>query len=181
MNMQNSVSDGISRLIRNKVIIAIAGIVFGAVLIVMKSAAVDALVRIFGWILLAAAAVYIIRYLIAKGENRHTSLITMGIVLAIVGLFFVVNPSAIVNFFPIVMGLILIVSGISDFVNAVTLKKASITGSGWFILISLIVIVLGVCVLLRPDILANLIIVLTGITLLVDGVLDLLMMVMNRN
>lgn len=162
-------------LVRNKIVMAIAAIVFGFILILERASAVSALVKILGWIVLIAATVYVIRYFTAEKELRRTSRLVTGIILAIVGIVFVAKPDAVVNFFPFMMGVVMIASGISDLVTAVGFNKAGIKSSPALIAVSVGVIVLGVLIILQPGAVANAVMLLLGITMLVNGVFDLVL------
>lgn len=166
-------------LVKNKIVIAIAGIIFGFILIIHAAAAVDALVRILGWILLVSAAAYLAKYF-AQKEERETSLMVLGIILAVTGIFFVIRPDAIVNLFPLIMGIDLIIAGISDLVNAVSLDKAGVQGAKAFIVMSAVVTILGIIVLLHPGAVADMIVTVMGISLLINGTLDLIMLAANK-
>jgi len=69
-NSKRSFNEQMRELFRNKIVIAIAGIIFGIILIVHAAAAVDALVRILGAILLVSSAAYLIRYFMQKETKR---------------------------------------------------------------------------------------------------------------
>jgi len=176
---KRSFNEQMRELFRNKIVIAIAGIIFGIILIVHAAAAVDALVRILGAILLVASAVYLIRYFMQK-ETKQNAFVVMGIILAAAGLFFVIRPDTIVNLFPLIIGIVLILSGVSDLVHAIGLNKAKVQGALVFIVLSILVIVLGVVVLLHPGTVADMLVTVMGISLLINGALDLVILAVTK-
>jgi len=176
---KSSLKDQMKELIKNKIVLAIAGIVFGIILIIHAAATLDALVTILGWVVLASAAVYFIRYFIRR-EDKNRSFVVIGIVLAAVGLLFVIRPDAIVNIFPIIMGIVLILGGTSDLLRSIGLSKAEVKGAVAFIIISILVIVLGILIMLHPGKVADMMATVMGISLLLNGVLDLILLALHR-
>lgn len=162
------------KFIKNKLVLAIISIVLGVILIIRQRSAIDSLVKIVGILLLLAALVFLILFL-AKKEKQPSQLI-LAIVSFIIGLFFAVRPGLIVNIFPIVMGIILIISGLFDLWHSITAPPGT-GGQAFLILISAIVILVGVLALFRPGAVANAIALFLGLCLLFNGIFDLILMI----
>lgn len=162
-------------LIKNKVFMAVAGIIFGVILLMKRSEALDALVKISGWILLVTAAVYIIRYF-ASRENKNPLHIVTGILCALLGILFVAEPAAIVDFFPMIMGVLLVVSGVTDLIQAFGSMKVNASRATVFLVFAILIIILGVVIVLRPAAVADTIVALVGFSLIVNGITDLIML-----
>jgi len=175
---QNNLREKFRNFMRNKIVLAVASIVFGIILIVWQRSALDSLVRILGIIMVAVAAVFIIMFAVQK--EKKNSLIIVGIILAIVGAFFLIKPDFIVKLFPFIMGLILVISGISDLVGALNLPKGA-SGKTGIVITSLVLAALGVVCMFQPGIIANILILFIGILLLVNGVFDLVVLAMQNS
>lgn len=174
---QLSIREKFRNFMRNKIILAIASIVFGVILIVWQSSAVDALVRVLGIIMLAVGAVFIIMYAVQK--ERKAGLLVTGIILAVLGAFFLARPDFIVRLFPVIMGLILVISGITDLAGAVNLPKGT-AGKAGIIIVSLIIAGLGVLCMFHPGIIADILMVFIGCVLIGNGIFDLVVLIMQN-
>ena len=152
----NNIRDKFRSFMRNKIVLAIASIVFGLILIVWQRSAVDSLVRILGIIMLAVGAVFIVMY--AAQKEKKGALLAAGIILAILGAFFLIKPDFVVKLFPFIMGLILVVSGVVDLVNGVNLPKGAYGKTG-VVVVSVIISALGVLCMFHPGVIADIIIV----------------------
>ena len=172
---EGSFREKFMKVMRNKVVLAIASIVFGLVLIVWQRSAVETLVSIMGIIFLACAAVFIIMFAVQK--EKKGGLLVTGIILAIFGAFFLINPDFVVKLFPVIMGIILVISGLFDMVNAFKLPKTVGSRTG-IIVVSIIITALGVLCMFQPGIIADILMVFIGIMLLFNGVFDLVVMAM---
>ena len=165
-------------LARNKLVVAIASIVFGLVLVVQQTAALDWLVSVLGKLLLVCAAVYAIMY--AVGSEKRRSNLILAVVLGLVGLLFAVNPRAIVNIFPTLMGIILVVNGLANFFHAYAIVRPA--GYSWTtpMVLSVAVAVLGLVMILAPGLIIDVLMLFMGIALIVNGIGDLAVLYANK-
>lgn len=156
---------------RHRIVLAAAFIAIGLVFMIWKSAALDLIVMAFGIIVLVSAAAYLIMFLRRrKAAEGGISLLISCIALAAAGIIFLVRPDFLVNFFPFVMGIILIVGGIYDLALALTLKKAGTAAGTPGIFMSVVVLILGILITAHPGAVADMIVVLTGLTMLISGI-----------
>ena len=163
--------------LKSKILLAVISIVLGVILIVRQKAAVDSLVRILGIVLLITAVVFLILFL-AKKEKNPVHLI-ISIAALIIGLLFTIRPDMIVSIFPIIMGIILIISGLFDLWQVISAPKGTGAGNRVFlILFSILVILIGALCLFQPTFIVNFIVLFIGICLLFNGVFDLILMIM---
>lgn len=164
-------TDHLKNLMKNKIVLAVAAIVFGVILLIKRSEGIASLVRIMGIILLVVAAILIIRYFLNKKENI-TSFLIIGIICAAVGLLFVAAPRLIVDIFPFLMGALLLISGVDDLVRAINMVKNSAMNASVFVGLAVLIIVLGALILFHPGVIADLVVVMIGITMIIEGVVD---------
>ena len=163
------------KFIRNKILLAVLSIILGVILIVRQKAAIDSLVYLVGIILLIAAVVFLIYFFMQK-EKQPAQLI-LAILSLILGLLFAIKPGLIVDIFPVLMGIILILSGLADLGHSITAPKGT-GGRIFLILFSILVILVGVLCLFRPGAIANALALFLGICLLYNGIFDLILMIM---
>ncbi len=162
------------KLLDSKIVMAVVSIVFGTVLIAERGAAVAFIVKLFGWVMVAAAVVQVIRYAV-KRESREPGILASAVVCLIIGFIFVASPRVIVDLFPVLMGLVLIVSSAANIAGLLgsVFRNSFWTASLIFAIFSL---VLGVVVLLHPSAVADLLLVIAGFTFVVNGFTDLMML-----
>ena len=166
--------DKVKSFLGNKVILAVLSIVLGIVLIIARGSFIDMLVKVIGIVLIVVAAVYILLFILS-GESRAVSQMIYAVVALIVGIFFLARPWVVVNFFPVVFGVILAVSGAANLVEAI---KSSASGGPKItaILFSVLVLVLGILIAVNYRASVDIYVVLIGIAFLVNGILDIFAM-----
>lgn len=164
---------------KSKAIVALAGIVFGIVLIIAQAEVLTVLVRALGIVSVAAAIVLVLMY--AFGRDKAASQIVISALLAIFGIVLVAAPDALVNLLPTLLGAALVISGGINLVQAYALSQAGSTNWKMGTISSIVVLVLGLLIVFHPGAVADLLVVFMGISLLVGGVCDLLVLFTNRD
>lgn len=155
----------------NKLVLAIASIVLGIILIVLKGGAIDAFVKIIGIVLLVVAAVYCALFIIS-GSQRSAVQLVGAIVALIFGLLFLVRPDIIVNLFPFIMGIALAVSGAVNLVQSI-MSKARGSARIASIITAIIVLLLGVVIFMNARKVVDIYVIIIGIALLINGVAEI--------
>ena len=105
-------------------------------------------------------------------NNRKMRIVngTIGAVAVILAIADFANLSLIAKYIPVLAGFVMILCGITDLVRALVLLKNG--GSRWWIgaVVSLIVLVLGFVILLKPSLVGSAFGVFMGISMLITGV-----------
>lgn len=162
--------ENIRTLMKGKLIPAILSIVLGIVLIVARRAALDVLVKIVGVLIAVSGVAFIVAYFV-RGDSNAKLQLTVGpaAVAVIFGIVLFFCASAVVDFFPILMGIILILNGLSH------LTVASVDDGDRVItaIMGVIVIIFGVLIVLRPGFVADAVMVFIGAFFIVNGLFDL--------
>ena len=162
--------ENIRTLMKGKLIPAILSIVLGIVLIVARRAALDVLVKIVGILIAVSGVAFIVAYFV-RGDSNAKLQLTVGpaAVAVIFGIVLFFCASAVVDFFPILMGIILILNGLSH------LTMASVDDGDRVItaIMGVIVIIFGVLIVLRPGFVADAVMVFIGAFFIVNGLFDL--------
>ena len=157
-------------LVRNKVISAVISIIIGLFLIIRRSSALDGLIWYVGILLLVGAVTYVLFYFTSKEKKKDT--LFYAAILAIAAIVFLAKPQAIVNIFPICMGILLVLSGLESLYRVFSYKGDSAKKFG--VIPSVLVIITGVVIFLHPGAIADLITLFVGIALLLNGISDLM-------
>lgn len=166
--------DKIKSFLGNKIILAVLSIVFGIVLIVVRATAIDVLVKVIGIVMVVVAVVYLLLF-VFSGEGRSPAQMIYAVVSLVIGIFFLARPGIVVSFFPIVFGIILVVSGAANLVEA--LRSPATGGSkAAAIAVSCIVLLLGAIILFNSRRAVDVYVILIGVSFLVNGILEILAM-----
>jgi len=160
----------VKRLLRSKMVPAFLSVVLGIVLIIARRSALDLLVRVIGYMLLIGAAAFVGMYLF--GPHRDPAQIMEAILALIVGFIFVTRSRSVVNFFPIIMGIALILNALSNLTEAMAYPENRMF-SGFM---SLLVLIFGILILTHPGAMANALVPYVGIFYQNNGILDLIML-----
>lgn len=165
-------ADFFRKIIRNQLVSAIVSIIFGIVLIAYRGNAVATIIRILGYLLFVGAVVYIIAYFVGKDGIRNPSQLASGILCALFGIICVATPGWLVSLFPVVLGIVLIISSIFNL--SVLLSSPFHTGIGGLSLVlSILTLIFGILAIVDPWGTANILILFIGLTYLINGIGDL--------
>lgn len=153
---------------------AILYIAFGLVLLLWPKTTGDILCFMFGLILLVYGAITIISFFVHDSRlGSYRFELVIGIVAAALGILFLVNPTFVLNIFPVILGLYIMVDASLNLKRALDLKRMDY-GRWWIaLLLAALSIALGALILLRPGFIANFITRLIGGVLIYNGLADL--------
>jgi len=162
----------VSLFMKNKLIPALLSIALGVVLIIARRSALDVMVKITGGLIAAGGVAFILAWLFRRDKMEGTAapmLVGPALVMILIGLAMIFFSNTVVDIFPIIMGIILILNGLSH------LAAAGLYGEDRILigLLGIITIVLGVLIVAQPDFVANALMVWIGAFFIVNGVFDL--------
>ena len=157
----------IQRLTRNKTILAIASIVIGIFMMIRRGSMVADLLKIVGYLLLAAGAAYLIFYFI--GKNREGIRLGYAAVAAVAGLVLILRPYSVLNIFPILAGAVLVINGISNLIQASQGEGAP----GYSRIVAIVIIIIGALLIFRPFRIWDALVFIMGAALVLNGLADL--------
>ena len=164
----------IKDLLKRKVIPAVLSIALGIVIIIARRAALDLLVKIIGGLIIASGLAIIGIYLTRPDPERGSlqMVLVMAATAVIIGMLLIYFAEDVVNFFPILMGIFLILNGLSH------LTAAAGAAGGDRVLVGFMgiaVIILGVLIVMQPGFIADAIMIYIGAFFIVNGFMDLVM------
>lgn len=158
-------------LLRKKIVPAALSVILGIVIIIARRSALDLLVRIFGWLVIAGGVGFVAVYM--TSHNRESGMLgaTLGIaaVTVIIGILLIHYAETVVDFFPTMVGILLILNGLSNLTEASVDRDNRIISG----IMGVLVILFGLLIVLRPGIVADTIVICIGISLVLNGVFDL--------
>lgn len=158
---------------QNSILRAVISILIGVIIIAVPGLTLTYLIITIGAVLLILGAVYIIGYY-SKNNNSDQKRITPygGIICFIAGLLFVIKPIAFLNIFTIILGIILILGSIGQFMSLSLFKRY--TKVDWTMYVTpTLISICGILLLTNPFSSAVTIVTIFGISILVYGVLEI--------
>ena len=160
-------------LLKNKTVSALLSIALGIVIIIARRAALDLVVKIIGGLILTGGIAYLAINLIRPdtSANVKTDLILAGMAI-LAGIILITCAEGVVDFFQMLMGIFLILNGLSHLGAAGVDKENRVADA----IMGAVIIVLGVLIVTRPGIIADAIMIFIGASFLVNGLFDLFMM-----
>ena len=151
-------------------IVAFSAILLGLLFILTPQASADVICYVAGILLLASGIAAVISYL-ASGRLFGSYALVSGIVLLVCGVFCLLRPEIIQGLLTVLFGVFLVIDGMMTLQDGVDCARARL--AGWWIpaLLGAVTIALG-CVVLFGKFAS--IMLLAGISLIADGVFDLI-------
>lgn len=164
----------LNTMLKNKLIPAILSIALGIVMIIARRAALDLLVKIIGGMIAAGGVAFFVAWFFrpAGEEGRNTSMILgPAVIMIAVGLLMIFFAKTVVDIFPVLMGIVLILNGIGH------LTAAGMNGDDRLLLglLGIVTIALGILLVARPGFMANAVVIWIGAFFVVNGIFDLFM------
>lgn len=154
-------------------------IVIGIVLILFPGETMDICIKVIGIILLLGGAAGIL--LGFRGQGTYQVYTMGGAVTSIVaGIICLVQPQLIKSVLPLVMGIVILATGLFNIGNAINAKRAG--ASRWVVslILALITVILGVVILLNLNGTADLLVTIIGVVFVYNGTSTLIMKILNR-
>ncbi|MBO7673483.1 MAG: DUF308 domain-containing protein [Atopobiaceae bacterium] len=167
-----------NRFARTKGVVLLTGIVMvvlGIAVLVNPIGAVEALVRIIGFVLLAYGVLTLVNAFM-KGDpvKNSPTMLVLGGIAAVLGLIMAIFPNGLVSFIWTIIGIIILLTGVLDIMEAGEFRStgnplaAPATASG------VITAVLGAIVIICPMFSAALGMLVAAVALLVDGITEII-------
>ena len=147
-------------------------IVLGGVLLLHPGDTLNLAVRLVGVALVLVGAVGIIAQMMKQEEKQIVSLL-VGVVEILAGLVVLAAPSFVASLFPLLVGIAVVLYGISDFIAAWRLKNAG-AHNAWALILAAITVILGVVLVFNPFRTLTTLVRVLGAVLIYKGVTGLL-------
>ncbi|MBQ1396618.1 MAG: DUF308 domain-containing protein [Eubacterium sp.] len=148
----------------------------GAIIVFHPKATAETVIRIAGWILVAAGGLSLLAFLAdkKKGVHSYTDLL-VGAVVTAIGLALGLSPATFVNFIGYIFGVILAIHGLNDLVTSAGTRKYDdkhwLKSSGFGILC----LIMAAIVFFVPFSTISILMIFIGIFLMIDGISDVIL------
>lgn len=166
--------NAIKSLKMNYSVTALICAVLGLILLIWPGQSTQIVCITVGAVLGIYGVLQIIFYLATREKTMMShSMMVLGIVLAVIGGFIVWKPETIMKAIPMIVGILIIIHGLHNGVQAIDLKKMGY--SNWWIalLLAVLTVALGIILVCNPFDALDAVVRLIGIFLLYDGLSDI--------
>lgn len=157
---------------KDYVLSAIVTVIAGVLITVFYRYALDIVCVVLGIAAIIMGIFSIIRYIRYPMALNRFSLL-MGLIFCAIGIYIVVKPSMLINIVAVVFGILILFHGIVDVQQTVALKRAGYRYWPLALVFSILTLAAGIVFIVLPkDVIQSITLVL-GITLIVEGTMDL--------
>lgn len=158
----------------NALISALMCIILGVILVVWPELTMHAACMVIGFVLAASGVNRLCGFIFGKDNSMYSriNLIT-GIIVLLIGAWILFRPDAIIAMIPILVGIIVIIHGITDLQQTVTLCQNKYDKWWVALILGLITIGVGVLLIFNPFEAAGTLVIFIGIFLIYDGISDI--------
>ena len=155
-------------------LLSIAYVVLGVLLLVMPETSLLWICYAFGAVVLLTGAVCLVQYARIRGTGFAAPFMLVGgVITGALGVFTLLKPAVVASFLPVVFGLFIVVDGLNRIGSGISLAKQQCRRWWVLLLLGVLSIALGLFLILRPLDIALSVVMLCGILLIVEGVLNL--------
>ena len=149
-------------------------ILMGVALLVLGVAMFVSLliVRVVGWTLAIVGAVTLANCWRHSSEGLRQADLFMGLLEAIPGVCLIMWPDAFVAVVYVLIGIIVLVTGVNDVIEANVIRRA--LGVGWRMVIGVVTLLAGAAVVASPFAMAELVMLVAGLALVFDGITEII-------
>ena len=159
----------------NLVIMSLLYLGLGVFLVMKPRTALNVVCYALGGVVLACAAVQLIRYFVVeRGVFQSQLTLISGIVCLALGGFLILRSDIVVKILPIVFGLFVIFDAIGRVQNALDLRRCGYDSWKGFLFLPVLSVVLGVVLIANPFSAMETLVMAIGVILIVEGAINLL-------
>lgn len=158
----------------NSLITALLYSVLGLVLLVWPKLSTDVLCTALGLVLLVCGIVDVVIFLANRdGSLYAASHLTVGVILAAVGIWILLKPDLIAVIIPRIIGILICIHGISNIGDALTLQHNGYDKWATALVLGILTLALGAVLVYDPFDTFALVVRIIGVFLLFDGLSDI--------
>ena len=152
---------------------AVICVILGIVLLVWPGQSTQVVCMVLGIVLGGFGLIQIILYLATKEKTMVShSMMMLGVVLAVIGGWIVLKPETIIKAVPMIGGILIVIHGFHNAVQAIDLKKMQYDNWWVALLLSLLTVALGVVLICNPFTIVDTVVRIIGAFLVYDGLSD---------
>ncbi len=164
----------LKRLKTNVVISALLCIALGVVLFAWPGLSMQIVCTAIGAVLLIGGGVRLAAYFTERDGSVYAQMnLIMGIILAVIGIWILLQPNQVLAIIPIIVGIVIALHGITNLQQAVSLCRDKYDKWWIALILGLLTVGLGVLLVCKPFAALDTAVKLIGIFLIYDGASDI--------
>lgn len=151
-------------------------VVLGICFIAWPQTSIITICYVIGAVILAWGVIKILNFIKNKQMIKSLSFqfnLVVGIFLAVSGLLLIINPDLLIPILPVLIGIIITADGLQKIKAGIDAKVMHHEKWWLIVMAALITIIFGISLILNPFAASNAMVILLGISLLIDGVQNL--------
>lgn len=170
--------DWLERLFRRTrvtvILMGTALLALGVAMFVSPIGATLLIVQTVGWILVAVGAVTLLNCWAHRSAELRQADLVVGLLELVPGALFVTMPDAFVAAVYVVIGVIILVTGINDVTEALAVRRLGLPGAGWRLVLGVLTLAVGAFVVASPFAMAEFVMLVAAVALIFDGITEIL-------
>lgn len=160
---------------RNAVITSVMYIIVGLILTFFPASTARTIGYAFATVILIVGLSFLYRFIIKEAAYTFVgNELVIGTVLVLASIFVYARVDSVVSFIPVLLGIVVLVSGITKLQNAIGLQKMRYQGSTAVLAFAVLNIFFGIVLVFNPFSAVTTLIMLIGLGLVFSGVTDLI-------
>lgn len=161
-------------LVNSRLLLAVGAVILGVVLLIWPSGSLLIMAKLIGALVAVGGAGILILFFRDQSPLPVKSvMLVLGILLLVIGGMIFFNPKGLVELIPTIMGVFVLLSGIGNVAETITLSRNSYERWNLSLIFAVLTVALGLLLIFRPFGIAKLIVRIAGIALIFDGATDL--------
>ena len=155
------------------ILMGVALLVLGIAMFVSPIGATLLIVQVTGWTLVIVGVVTLAGCWAHRSRELNQADLVIGLVELVPGALMVTMPDAFASLVYVLLGIIILVTGINDIASASSLRALGVPGTGALFLLGVLTLPAGFCVVMSPFAMAELVMLVAGVALVFDGVTEI--------
>ncbi|MCM1253999.1 MAG: DUF308 domain-containing protein [Clostridium sp.] len=158
----------------NVVISALICIALGVVLVVWPGMSVQIACMAIGAVLVLNGISRLLNFIFERDGSLFSQMnLIMGIIITVIGVYILLQPSKIIAMIPILVGIIIIIHGVNNLQQAVSLCKGQYDKWWVALILGLLTVGFGILLICNPFEAIDTLVMFIGLFLIYDGVSDI--------
>lgn len=154
----------------NYTLSAIICVVIGLVLIIWPGTSTQIVCMVLGSVLLLYGLIQIALYLFARQRTLYLQgMLVLGIIFSVLGVWILLRPEIVIATVPIIVGIIIVIHGIHNITQAVSLCKMNYDNWWIALVFGILTVIFGGVLIYNPFEVVNTVVRVIGAFLLYDG------------
>ncbi|MDY2699040.1 MAG: HdeD family acid-resistance protein [Suilimivivens sp.] len=153
---------------------AILSIIMGLVLLIWPGTTTQIVCTMLGIVLLSYGIIQIVMFLWTREKTVFSQgILLLGIIFAVIGAWIILKPEMIIMAVPVIVGILIIIHGLHNIIQAVDLKREGYEKWWLALLFGVLTVLFGALLIYNPFGAVEVVVRMIGIFMIYDGVSDI--------